>query len=48
MGIPNTSQDQRASQGRSGKIKLEVSDTERYPTLIVPNPKTETSTPGEE
>ena len=32
----------------SGKIKLEVSDTERYPTLIVPNPKTDTSTPGEE
>ena len=32
----------------SGKIKLEVSDTERYPTLIVPNPKTGSSNPGDE
>lgn len=31
----------------SGKIKLEVSDTERIPTLVVPNPKTSPS-PGEE
>jgi hypothetical protein len=30
----------------SGKIKLEVSDTERNPKLIVPNPKAESS-PGE-
>jgi len=26
----------------SGKIKIEVSDSERYPTLIVPNPPKET------
>lgn len=31
----------------SGKIKLEVSDSERIPTLIVPNPK-ETKVAGEE
>lgn len=32
----------------SGKIKLEVSESERYPTLIVPNPQTETKPAGEE
>ena len=32
----------------SGKIRLEVSEDQQYPTLIVPNPKTDSSSPGEE